>query len=38
MSPKTVKAVNNPAQEEMCFQEAGFEVFEVVGDGDVPEV
>lgn len=38
MSPKNVKPANNPAQEEMCFPEAAFEVFEVVGDGDVVEV
>jgi hypothetical protein len=38
MSPKTVKRANNPEQEEMCFPEAAFKVFEVVGDGDVLEV
>jgi len=35
MSPKTVEAVNNTAQEEMCFPEAAFEAVEDVGDGDV---
>jgi hypothetical protein len=38
MNPKTVRRANNPAQEEMCFPEAAFEVFGVVGDGDVLEV